>query len=209
MNSSNQVMRSHENILLFRRPRSSGVATYNPLKTGSGRPRVNRVKARKSGGVYPASESYTTISDGTTLPISVLAFDRDSNLPDWCAHPTQKPLNLLGYLLMLYSNEREIILDPFAGSGTTLVAAYRLRRRFIGIERERSYYEIACRRLEEAYQRSMNYRRTTIMDFSDQVNANQSVPEPESAVPPTPEPEHQNIENSNPTENLSCTEQAQ
>ena len=164
LNSSNQVMRSHENILLFRRPRSSGTPTYNPIKTGGGRPRVNRVKARKSGGVYPAGKDYTTVSDGTTHPISVLAFDRDSNLPEWCAHPTAKPLALVAYLLMLYTNPGDLILEPFAGSGTTLEAAFRLNRRFIGIEREKEFYDIACRRLYEAYQRK-HARRTTLMTF--------------------------------------------
>jgi len=119
LNSNNQVLRSHENILLFRRPRCSGTATYNAIKTGNGRPRVNRTKARKSGGVYPASqEGYTTVSDGTTHPISILAFDHDrgngqqSTLP---THPTQKPILLMGYLLMLYSNEMILCWNPLPG----------------------------------------------------------------------------------------------
>ena len=158
LNCNNQVMRSHENILLFRRPHFSGAATYNPLKVPGGRPRVNRVKARLSGGVYPAGKDYTTFSDGTTHPISVLAFDSDTNLPEWCAHPTQKPEPLLGYLTMLFSNIHDVLLDPFMGSGTCGSAALRLNRKFVGIEREHKYFDIACRRLEEAQRRKERYK---------------------------------------------------
>ena len=184
LNSSSQVMRSHENILLFRRPRFSGTTTYNAIKTGGGRPRVNHTKARKSGGVYPAGEAYTTTSDGTTNPISVLAFDHDRGNGQQGlhpTHPTQKPLNLVAYLLMLYSNENDLVLEPFAGSGTTACAAYRLNRRFIAIEREKQYFDIACQRLEEIHRRK-NARRTTLMTFPvSPAGANQPASEMESA----------------------------
>ena len=200
LNSNNQVLRSHENILLFRRPRCSGAATYNAIKVPGGRPRVNRTKARTSGGVYPAGEAYTTISDGTTNPISVLAFDHDrgngqqSLLP---THPTQKPLNLVAYLLMLYSNENDLVLEPFAGSGTTACAAMKLGRRFIAIEREKSYYDIACQRLDEIWQRKTARRLTYISLPSNQPNADSSTSEAESAIPSVPEAENQNCESQN------------
>ena len=206
LNSNNQVLRSHENILLFRRPRFSGATIYNPLKTGSGRPRVNRSKARKNGGVYPAGDAYTTVSDGTTLPISILAFDHDrgngqqSPLP---THPTQKPILLMGYLLLLYSNPGDLVLDCFAGSATTACAALRLNRRFIAIEKERSYYEIACQRLEEVWQRK-NARRTTLMTFPVNQNCDDQIAqEAESAIQPAPESE-QNCEALNPMEDRLC-----
>jgi site-specific DNA-methyltransferase (adenine-specific)/modification methylase len=65
-------------------------------------------------------------------------------------HPTQKPLAVMRWCLNLIP-DAETVLDPFMGSGTTGVAAVKLGRRFIGIEREPKYFDIACRRIEEAY----------------------------------------------------------
>jgi site-specific DNA-methyltransferase (adenine-specific) len=61
-------------------------------------------------------------------------------------HPTQKPLELMKYLIKTYSNENDMVLDNTMGSGTCPLAAKELNRKFIGIEREANYYEIACRR---------------------------------------------------------------
>ena len=66
-------------------------------------------------------------------------------------HPTQKPLPLMLWCLRQLPGGCETILDPFMGSGTTGVAAVKLGRRFIGIEREPRYFDIACRRIEAAY----------------------------------------------------------
>lgn len=63
-------------------------------------------------------------------------------------HPTPKPLPLMLELVSLFTDEGETVLDPFAGSGTTGVACIRLGRRFIGVEREEKYAEIAAQRLE-------------------------------------------------------------
>lgn len=63
-------------------------------------------------------------------------------------HPTQKPLALMHWCLGLVP-DAETILDPFAGAGSTGVAALRMGRKFIGIEREPTYFAIACRRLRE------------------------------------------------------------
>ncbi len=63
-------------------------------------------------------------------------------------HPTQKPVAVMRQCIEMMS--AEIILDPFMGSGTTGVAAVKLGRRFIGIEIEPRYFDIACRRIEEA-----------------------------------------------------------
>ena len=64
-------------------------------------------------------------------------------------HPTQKPLELMKYLVSTYTNEGDIILDFTMGSGSTGVAARQLNRGFIGIERSKEYYEIAKNRIEE------------------------------------------------------------
>lgn len=64
-------------------------------------------------------------------------------------HPTQKPLRLMKWCLD-FLPDAETILDPFMGSGTTGVAAVQMGRKFIGIEREKRYFEIACQRIEQA-----------------------------------------------------------
>jgi DNA modification methylase len=70
-------------------------------------------------------------------------------------HPTQKPLEVMKWVIELCPKS-ETILDPFMGSGTTGVAAIQMGRKFIGIEREPKYFDIACKRIEQAYaQRSL------------------------------------------------------
>ena len=69
--------------------------------------------------------------------------------PERVGHPTQKPLRLMEWCLG-FLPDAGLILDPFMGSGTTGVAAVQMGRRFIGIEREPKYFEIACRRIEDA-----------------------------------------------------------
>jgi site-specific DNA-methyltransferase (adenine-specific)/modification methylase len=65
-------------------------------------------------------------------------------------HPTQKPLPLMKWCIGHLPPTAETILDPFMGSGTTGVAAVQMGRRFIGIERDEGYFDIACRRIEQA-----------------------------------------------------------
>jgi site-specific DNA-methyltransferase (adenine-specific) len=66
-------------------------------------------------------------------------------------HPTQKPVELMRWCIEFCKNNPQTILDPFMGSGTTGVAAIQMTRSFIGIEREPKYFDIACRRIEQAY----------------------------------------------------------
>ena len=61
-------------------------------------------------------------------------------------HPTEKPIDLMKYLIKTYSNETDMVLDNTMGVGTTCLAAKELNRKFIGIEKEPKYYEIACQR---------------------------------------------------------------
>jgi site-specific DNA-methyltransferase (adenine-specific) len=73
---------------------------------------------------------------------------RDSNHPK--QHMTQKPMALMIELTQLFTNHGDTVLDPFMGSGTTGVAAIQLGRKFIGIERDPKYFDIACKRIEQA-----------------------------------------------------------
>lgn len=66
-------------------------------------------------------------------------------------HPTQKPVDVMKWCIEHLPEPNRTIMDPFMGSGTTGVAAVKLGRRFIGIEREPKYFDIACRRIREAY----------------------------------------------------------
>lgn len=67
-------------------------------------------------------------------------------------HPTQKPLYLLEKLILATTNENDLILDPFAGTGTSLVVAYRMKRKAIGIEKERKYFDIINKRLKKEFE---------------------------------------------------------
>ena len=66
-------------------------------------------------------------------------------------HPTQKPVGVMQWCISHLPDGAQTILDPFMGSGTTGVACVKMGRKFIGIEREPEYFEIACRRIREAY----------------------------------------------------------
>ena len=66
-------------------------------------------------------------------------------------HPTQKPLALLSWCIEKLPDNAHTILDPFMGSGTTGVACVKLGRKFIGIEIEPKYFDIACKRIRDAY----------------------------------------------------------
>lgn len=83
----------------------------------------------------------------------VFSMARGAVNPEREAHPTQKPGALMEWCLGFVSNATTI-LDPFMGSGTTGVACARLGRKFIGIEIEPRYFDIACRRIEEAYRQA-------------------------------------------------------
>lgn len=64
-------------------------------------------------------------------------------------HPTQKPVSLCEYFIKTYSNEGDIILDPFIGSGTTAVAAVNTGRKYIGFEQDDKYFDTTKNRLEK------------------------------------------------------------
>ena len=66
-------------------------------------------------------------------------------------HPNEKPVEMPQHFIKLHAGEGDIVLDPFMGSGTTGVACAKLGRKFIGVELEERYFNIACKRIEEAY----------------------------------------------------------
>ncbi len=82
------------------------------------------------------------------IPIRSFAYSRAQLSTEQKQHPTQKPIGLMAWCIDLANPET--ILDPFMGSGTTGVAAIQMGRKFIGIEREPKYFDIACKRIEQA-----------------------------------------------------------
>jgi DNA modification methylase len=88
----------------------------------------------------------------STFPIPAKVFRYSIHLHNHSAkyHPTQKPVPLFQWCLSLASQPGDLILDPFAGSGTTALACHALGRRFICIEREPEYVEVARQRLRDA-----------------------------------------------------------
>lgn len=85
-----------------------------------------------------------------TGALRVFTLNRVALMTDGAVHPTQKPVALMKWCLGFLPNA-QTILDPFMGSGTTLVACAKLGRKGIGIELDPEYFEIACKRVEEAY----------------------------------------------------------
>ena len=79
----------------------------------------------------------------------IFDYPRSLALQDGKEHPTQKPIALMKWCIDMLP-KAQTILDPFLGSGTTGVAAVQMGRKFIGIEREERYFEIACKRIEQA-----------------------------------------------------------
>ena len=82
----------------------------------------------------------------TGYPKNIIDIPNDNNK----LHPTQKPVALMEYLIKTYTNESETVLDFTMGSGTTGVAAKNLNRKFIGIEMDEGYFNIAKKRIDEA-----------------------------------------------------------
>jgi len=139
--------------------------TFNPQKQPRTSDRVRQAQLGKSkqwrtnkragedvsfGTLYPPRE-WSTFDADWKYPGNILRFPGVvSTSKEKTEHPTQKPLSLMKYLILTYSNENQIIIDPFMGSGTTGVACAGLGRRFIGIEINEKYFEIACNRIKQA-----------------------------------------------------------
>ena len=141
-------LRAHENVCVFYQAQP----TYNPQKWEIDPLFIDRRKARnrarKDAHVYHSiNPSVRQEDDGTRFPLSLIPVRSE-----WAKgmHPSQKPVALLEYLIRTYTNEGETVLDFTMGSGTTGVACLNTGRRFIGVELDEGYFDIAARRLEAA-----------------------------------------------------------
>ena len=139
MNAKVMPLKSHENILVF----YSNKPNYNPQMWQSTPYSGFSSDSSKIGEIYGFAKSkHRSNPEGTRYPKTVLRFKQDKGL-----HPTQKPVALMEYLIKTYTQEGETVLDFVMGSGTTGVAAKNLNRKFIGIEKDAGYFEIAKQRL--------------------------------------------------------------
>lgn len=142
-NANKMPLRCHENILIF----YGALPTYNP-QFSEGKLYVrNHSLTRQT--IYQKSERIPTVNDGRRYPRDVQKFATAYGRRR-LFHPTEKPVDLLEYLIKTYTNEGETVLDATMGSGSTGVAAINTGRNFIGIEKEQNFFEIAEKRITEA-----------------------------------------------------------
>ena len=97
-------------------------------------------------GYEPKTKPFEYHDDGTRHPTQVLRINRDN--PRKVLHPTQKPVELLEYLINTYTNENNLVLDCCMGSGSTGIACLNTNRKFIGIEKDETYFDVAKQRME-------------------------------------------------------------
>lgn len=153
LNAHRMPLRQHEDILVFYKH----LPTYNPQMAKGKEPSHSRGKkwsgkgnVQDGGRIYGKYQhDYDVPSIHTSLkyPTSILRF---SDKLQGKLHPTQKPVDLLEYLIKTYTNEGMTVLDNVMGSGSTGVAAKLLNRNFIGIEKDKEYFDIAKNRINGA-----------------------------------------------------------
>ena len=138
LNAKRMPMNDVENISVFYRKQ----CVYNPQFTEGEPYKAKSGKSSFEG--YGKDNRKGNDSNGRRYPKRVLSFkvvERNT------LHPTQKPVELMEYLIKTYTNENETVLDFTMGSGSTGVAAKNLNRNFIGIEMDSNYFEIAKKRI--------------------------------------------------------------
>lgn len=143
-NAKLMPLRSHESILIF----CEGTHTYNPQL---------RKDVLKPFGKLSATQSKVTgamgidYQMGVGYPKSIVSFMRPNNLSDGGLHPTQKPLDLLKWLVKTYTNPGDVVLDCCYGSGTCGVACMETGRKFVGIEKDSHYFALGAQRIADAH----------------------------------------------------------
>ena len=139
-----QPLKIHENVIVF----NSKIYIPQMTKGKLRKKLTNNLKISEINGGDGVKRANETFND-QYYPTSIQEFSI-ANLRRGRLHPTQKPVELLEYLIKTYTNEGEIVLDFTMGSGSTGVACVNTNRKFIGIELEEKYFEIAKNRIEEA-----------------------------------------------------------
>ena len=144
LNARRQPLRRTEDVIVFYKKQ----CTYNPQGLIEGEfsnYRPNHFKYKKGEKVYGEQKENKNVSKYTNYPDNVLVYSNNNHKS---LHPTQKPVALFEYLIKTYTNEGETVLDNCMGSGTTGVACKNLNRKFIGMELDETYFNIAKDRIE-------------------------------------------------------------
>ena len=137
-------MSIYENIILFGRFGMSKNAKIQPIYNPQGLVFINKHKKAKTSTDHRVCENNIDhIQKFKNYPKQILRFKSERG-----SHPTQKPVALMEYLIKTYTNENETVLDFTMGSGTTGVACKNINRKFIGIELNNTYFDIAQKRIE-------------------------------------------------------------
>ena len=142
MNCKRMPLRQHEDIVVFYKKQP----TYNPQMT-KGKMRNKKIAPTKDFEVYGQITPIDNFNDDY-YPSSILEFSNANQKAK--SHPTQKPVELMEYLIKTYTNEGDVVLDNTMGSGTTGVACVNTNRNFIGMELDDKYFEIAEKRINDA-----------------------------------------------------------
>lgn len=157
LNSKFQPLKITEDIAVFGFGATSFVKNgvtmkYNPqFSEGkpyiikSGQQKSNSAVVRGGKGGREDVGGFETVSDGKRYPKNLLVFKRDKEK----LHPTQKPVELCEFLVKTYTDEGQLVLDIFAGSGTVGKACQNTKRNFILIEKEKEYVDIISKRLNQ------------------------------------------------------------
>ena len=135
-------MQRTENISVF----GNGKLNYYPIMVDRDKPKKSKEYSRTEimGGISNSTEKIVN----KKYPQNVLIYSNASQKNK--LHPTQKPVELLEYLIKTYTNENDLVLDNCMGSGSTGVACKNLNRNFIGIELDEKYFNIAKERIDKA-----------------------------------------------------------
>lgn len=138
-----QPLRIHEDVVVF-----GSVPVYMPIMTKRDKPikKGKNLGAEMYGGVSGLGrEDYRGKVYDKKYPTTIIEFNVRADGRK--SHPTQKPVALMEYLIRTYTNEGETVLDFTMGSGTTGVACKNLNRKFIGIEMDEKYFQVAKQRI--------------------------------------------------------------
>ena len=150
LNANRMPLRVHEDILVFYKK----LPVYHP-QWNYGEP--YRTKSGLTSCNYGKYTSTITVSDGKRYPVDIIEFSNASHREK--SHPTQKPVDLLEYLIRTYTNRNAVVLDNCMGSGSTCVAAINTDRKYIGYELDHEYFETAKARIAEAEEKHANGER--------------------------------------------------
>lgn len=146
LNANVMPLRVHEQIAVFYKSKP----TYNPQKV-KGQPTHSKGTAVFTKDVTNNNYGdYTPVENINDMkyPSSILSYQKPH--PSVSVHPTQKPVELLEYLIKTFTNEGDTVLDNTMGSGSTGVACVNTNRNFIGIEKDENYFDIAKYRINDA-----------------------------------------------------------